>query len=301
MSARSDPSNANRYCSIAVAAKAGLLLPLVCGLTACSGWSGGFLDPAGPVAEAQRNHFFTIIAWTSIVILPLFVAFPWVLRRYRHGNGEAPYRPEWEFSWLLEVLVWGVPVVIVAILGWNLWRQAHQSDPYRPISSAEAPLQVDVIGLDWKWLFVYPSQGIATADTLVLPAGRPVQFRLTSATVLQSFMIPRLGSQIYVMPGMKTELNLMADRPGNFIGLNTQYNGAGFARQRFTTKALGPKDFASWVTRVQDRQPALDKTALGKLMQRSTLDRPLIFGKIPANLFQTVLQQTAKNGMAVAQ
>jgi cytochrome o ubiquinol oxidase subunit 2 len=262
---------------------------------------GGFLDPAGPIAAAERSHFRAIVALMMIVIVPPFVALPLVLRRYRQGNASAEYKPDWEFSLLLEVLVWGIPAALVAVLGWNLWRQSHVLDPYRPIPSAEAPLDVDVIGLDWKWLFIYPAQRIAAADTLVIPAGRPVRFRLTSATVLQSFMIPRLGSQIYVMPGMKTELNLMADRPGNFIGLNTQYNGAGFARQRFATRAVNPKEFASWAAKVRSEQPPLDQSALGNLLRRSTLNHPLLFGDVPADLFQTVEQQTAKDGMAVAQ
>ncbi len=170
--------------------------------------AAGFLEPAGPVAAAQLSHFGTISALMLIVIVPMFVALPLVLLRYRRG-GKGTYRPDWEFNWGLELLIWGIPVALVAALGTALWNHTLKNDPYRPLGPS--PLVVEVVALDWKFLFLYPEQGVATLDLLVLPQGRPVTLKLTSGTVMQSFIVPRLAGQIYAMAGMQTQLNLIAD------------------------------------------------------------------------------------------
>lgn len=270
-----------------IAWRCAILLPMV-GLASC-GWQGhGFLAAAGPVAEAQRGHFFSIIGWTMIVIVPLFVATPIVLWKYRLGRKKAAYRPNWTFSWILEGLIWGLPLLIVAILGWNLWGLSHQLDPYKPIASGKPPLQVEVVGLNWKWLFIYPEQGVATANKLVVPADRPISFRLTSATVMQSFFIPRLGSQIYAMPGMVTQLHLLAAKPGRYLGMNTQYNGKGFAAQKFKVHAVSESDFKHWVDNVQARPP-LNTSAYQQLAERSILTQPKSYGGVSSHLFQQIV------------
>ncbi len=258
------------------------------GVSGCT--SFGLFDTAGPVAEAQRAHLVSIVLWMLVVVVPLFVALPLIIWRYRLG-GRATYRPEWEFSWSLEVLIWGLPVLIVSVLGWNLWVQTLVLDPYAPLDGG-APLQVQAIGLDWKWLFVYPDLGIASANVMAFPADRPVRFRITSGTALQSFMIPRLGGQVYAMPGMVSEINLAADAPGEFLGLNTQYNGAGFAQQKFTATAtaMTPADFDAWVAQARAGAP-LDDAALGDLAQRSVLPAPLIFGTVDGTPFDTIVER----------
>lgn len=251
--------------------------------------SNGFLNPAGPVASALRDHFVFILLIMTIVIVPLLVALPWALWRYRFGNKSANYQPNWEFSLPLELLIWGLPVVIVSILGWKLWEQSYKLDPYTPLDSAQAPLEVQVVSLDWKWLFVYPEQGVASVNELMIVAGRPVSFRLTSGTVMQSFIIPRLGGQIYTMAGMVTQLNLMASEPGEFRGENTQYNGMGFANQKFVARAVSQTDFSTWASATRQSKPPLNQAAWAQLAQRSVLPAPLFFGSIPDRFFSEVV------------
>lgn len=267
-------------------------------LSSCGFHDHGFLASAGPIAEAQRAHFWSIIRWTLIVIVPLFVAMPIVLWKYRQGKTGAVYRPDWTFSWLLEGIIWGLPLVIVAILSWNVWRVSHTLDPYTPITSAKPALHIQVVSLDWKWLFIYPDQRIASVDKVVFPAGRPVHFELTSETVMQSFMIPRLGSQIYTMPGMITQLHLLASKPGQYQGQNTQYNGKSFAQQKFTAQAVTDSGFRRWIKQ-QQAQPPLDMTAYNRLAQRSVLAAPKFFGSVKQDLFNQILARV-KNTPAAA-
>jgi len=240
----------------------------------------GIFGPAGPVAQEQQDLFLFILFWMLVVSLPLFIALPVILYRYRHGARSSAYLPKWSFSRSLEVLVWGLPAVVVVILSWELWRATYDLDPYKPIASSERPLEIDVVGLDWKWLFIYPEEGIASVNLLVVPVDRPIRFRLTSGTVLQSFMIPRLGGQIYAMPGMVTELNLLAAEPGDYRGLNTQYNGDGFARQKFTARVTSQAMYDDWISGLKQTSPALDPQVLEELTQQNVPDDPMTFGSV---------------------
>jgi len=239
-------------------------------LAGCSSTTSTFLEPYGPVAASQRQLFFEIIGWMMIVVVPVFVLVPLFAWRYRRKNTASQYRPDWTFSTPIEFVVWGVPVAIVAILAVVILSKETQLDPYAAMPSREPPLEVQVVGLDWKWLFIYPREQIATVGTLGLPSGRPVHFRLTSDSVMQSFFIPALGSQIYAMAGMVTELNLKADRPGQLIGRNTQFNGTGFQQQHFTVSVVGPQDFSAWVEKVRARGKPLDDASYRVLSRRST-------------------------------
>lgn len=276
---RTLPTRVTRCC-------AGLSLLL---LSLHAGASDGFINPAGPVAAALRDHFIFIVLIMMIVIVPLFIALPWALWRYRIGNKNANYQPNWEFSWPLELLVWGLPVVIVSILGWKLWEQSYQLDPYKPLAAAAPPLEVQAVSLDWKWVFIYPQQGIASVNELMIVTGQPVRFRLTSGTVMQSFMIPRLGGQIYTMAGMITQLNLMASEPGEFRGLNTQYNGMGFANQKFLARAVSQSEFDTWAASVRQTRPALDQAAWSLLARPSVLPQPQFFGSVAEGFFEGVV------------
>ena len=204
-----------------------------------------FLQPMGPVAEEQFSHLIRVVGITMIVILPVLLGVPFILWRYRYSKPRGDYTPEWEFSKKLEYALWGVPVLVVAVLASWLWYSTDKLDPYETLGPD--PLQVQAIGLDWKWLFIYPEEGIATVDELVVPVGRPVEITLTTDTVMQSLLIAPLTGQIYAMPGMTTKLNFSATRTGEAEGENTQFNGNGFGRQKFTVRALAPKDYASWV------------------------------------------------------
>lgn len=273
-----------------------------------------FLNPQGPIAAAARDHFFLITAILLIfVALPVFVGTLWLVWRYRYGAAKGHYTPRWMFYKPIEYFTWAGPVVIVLLLSVMVWRGATALDPYAPIASSQPPLRVQVVGYDWKWLFVYPEQGIASVDWLALPAGRPVRLELTSATVMQSFFIPALASQIYAMGGMVTQLNLQADRPGRFLGENTMYNGDGFYQQKFPAVAMAPTDFDAWVRAARAHAAPLDAAALAQLARpgtpaqlRAALPQvaeaggPVVFGAVAPTFFNDLVMGTM-HGSARAQ
>lgn len=243
-------------------------------LSACDGEPHlSFLDPQGAIAAAQASHFAWVLGIMALLVVgPIFLLLPFFAWRYRHRNKKACYTPRWEDSNVIVVMSWAGPLIIVLVLSFFTWRDAHQLDPYRPLAAAQPPLRIEVIGFDWKWMFIYPQQGIASIGTLVLPVGRPVRLYITSATVMQSFFIPALGSQIYAMGGMVTQLNLKADAPGTSLGENTMYNGEGFHRQKFLARTLPPEDFAAWVSRAQTQGLPLDAARMAIIARPGVQD-----------------------------
>lgn len=241
-------------------------------LSACAGATHlSFLDPQGPVADAQRWHLYWVLAIMTVLVAgPIFLLLPFFVWRYHYRNTTSRYAPNWEYSRLLEIMSWSGPIVIVAMLAFLVWRDTHKLDPYEPLASAQPPLQIEVIGYDWKWLFIYPEQGVASIGTLAIPTGRPISLHVTSATVMQSFFIPALGSQIYAMGGMVTQLNLQASKPGRSLGENTMYNGDGFHQQKFIALALTPSAFDAWLGKVRASGLPLDAQNLELVAQRST-------------------------------
>ena len=227
-----------------------------------------FLEPMGPVASEQATHLLRVVVITMVVILPVLIGVPWILWKYRLGREKETYTPKWEFSGKLEVLLWGLPVLVVIVLSSWLWYSTDKLDPYRPVGPE--PLQVQAIGLDWKWVFIYPEEGIATVDEMAVPIGRPVEMTLTTDTVMQSLLIAPLTGQIYAMPGMTTKLNFSATRKGVAQGENTQFNGDGFGRQKFTVRALAPDDYMNWVARGKGSL-TLDPETYATLRRRSVL------------------------------
>jgi cytochrome o ubiquinol oxidase subunit II len=248
----------------------GALLPIA--LAGCSDeYHLSFLDPQGPVAAVERRHFYELVLVLGVfVLVPIFLVTPWLVWRYRYGATSSRYAPRWRFYRPLEFFTWAGPVAIVIVLGFLLWRSTQALDPYKPIASDKPALRVQVVGYDWKWLFIYPGQGIASVGELAIPAGTPIALQLTSATVMQSFFIPALGSQIYTMGGMTTRLHLEAARPGRFLGENTMYNGNGFHQQKFTAVAMTPGAFRAWVGKVRATGMPLDERTLKTISQRST-------------------------------
>lgn len=244
------------------------LVPLL--LASCSTERSSFLDPAGPIAAAQRAHFFEVLILTMIAILPVFILVPLILWRYRYRNKNARYLPDWSFSGWLDLAMWGVPLIIVTVLSTQLWQSTHELDPYKPIDSPQPPVNVQVVGLDWKWLFIYPDLGIATVNELAFPIGSSVAMDITTDTVMQSIMIPALAGQIYAMPGMRTKLHVLADEPGTFLGENTQFNGVGFTEQKFDAVAMIQQDFEDWVAMVRATGVPLDDVSYGRLAVPST-------------------------------
>ncbi len=231
----------------------------------------GVLHPAGPVAAGERTILFNALAIMLMIVVPTILVtlgFAWW---YRAGNRRARYRPTWSYSGRIELLVWSVPALVVIFLGGLTWIGTHELAPERPLASRVRPVTVQVVALDWKWLFIYPEQGIATVNRLVIPAGTPIAFRITSGTVMNSFFVPQLGSQIYAMSGMDSRLHLQADRPGRFHGLSAHYSGEGFADMDFIVDAVPPGRFAGWVAQMRTTGPALDAAQLAEL-SKSTVD-----------------------------
>ena len=204
------------------------------------GCGEGVLDPQGPVAAANRTILFNSLGIMLAVVIPTVVGTLAVAWWFRSGNTRARYRPDWTFSGQIELVVWAVPAMVVLLLGGIAWVGSHELEPSRPLASRVRPVEVEVVSLDWKWLFIYPDQGIATVNRLIVPTGTPIEFRLTSASVMNSFFVPQLGSQIYTMAGMATRLNLQADRPGRYPGLSAQYSGEGFSDMHFDVLAVPP-------------------------------------------------------------
>ncbi|WP_241560093.1 cytochrome ubiquinol oxidase subunit II [Solirhodobacter olei] len=246
----------------------GLAVPTLLGGCAMNGVT--FMAPEGPIAAMQRYHFWQVTAISMIVVLPVLIGVPILIWRYRYGNTKARYTPHWDFSHSLEWLMWLVPAAIVLVLGAILWIDTHELDPYKPLASTKPPLQVEVVGLDWKWLFIYPEYHIATVGEMAIPKDRPVSLKLTTDTVMQSFMISALAGQIYAMPGMVTKMHLIADRVGHYDGDNTQYSGEGFHGQHFTAVSMGKGDFDAWVKKAQTFGTALNPMAYNRLAVSST-------------------------------
>ncbi len=249
------------------------------------------LDPKGPIGADEKSIIILATLLMLIVVVPVIVmtiVFAW---RYRASNTEAAYEPDWSHSTKIEAVVWAVPCLIILVLGTITWTSSHRLDPYRPIASDEAPLDVDVVSLDWKWLFIYPDQHIASVNELAIPAGRPVNFHLTSATVMNSFFIPRLGSQIYTMAGMETKLSLQADEPGDYRGISANYSGSGFSDMNFAARAMSESDFEAWVKNARGAGDALDEAAYRRLARPSERHEVAYYGDVPDSLFHDILNK----------
>ncbi len=277
-----------------------LVWTVVLCLSGCGGDGASFLYPHGTVAAAQRQWLFEVTGLVMIVVLPVLVLVPLVAWRYRRGAA-VPYRPDWAFSWPLEFAVWGIPVAIVAAISYIIIAGETGFDPYAG-QSKKPPLVVQVVALDWKWLFIYPGQNIATIGTLALPQGQPVSFALTSDATMQSFLIPSLGSQIYAMAGMVTRLHLMADRPGTLLGENTLYNGVGYMNEKFRVLVMPPHDFASWTAKIHEQGRTLDEPAFRALSKVGTVqdtkklfdvapDATLSFASVKPNFFNAIVSK----------
>ncbi|HWF77458.1 MAG TPA: ubiquinol oxidase subunit II [Caulobacteraceae bacterium] len=254
------------------------------------------LDPAGPVGRDTATIMIDATVIMLAIVIPTIALAFWMAWRYRASNTKAEYLPYWSFSGRIEAVVWAIPTLTIMFLGGVIWIGSYKVDPFRPLPSKVPPLTVQVVSLDWKWLFIYPQQGIATVNQLVVPAGTPVNFKITSASVFNGFFVPRLGSMIYAMPGMVSQLWLEADHPGELWGLSTQFSGDGFADMQFPVKSLAPADFAAWTASVRSAGPMLDQAAYARLLQQSQRDPPSTFRAIDPQLFQQIATQKIAPG-----
>ena len=254
------------------------------------------LDPKGPVGQTERFVILAAFGLMLVVIVPVIVMAIWFPWKYRASNTKAVYAPKWSHSKTIEWVVWTVPAVIVTLLSILIWHTTHRLDPYKPIETGVPPVRIEVISLDWKWLFIYPDLDIATVNQLVFPARAPLSFRITSASVMTSFFIPQLGSQIYAMGGMQTRLHLLADAPGTYLGQNNQYSGVGYTEMNFKAKAMSREDFAAWTEKVKQSPDRLDLPRMDALETPSVSDPVRYFSSVAPGLFDHILR---KYGMAM--
>ena len=260
-------------------------------LGGCGALSHGFLNPAGPVAAGERHLFIVVCCVLVFVVAPVLLLTPAIAWHYRLSNKEDAYRPKWAFNWPLEGFIWLPPIGIVVALAAILWTDTHKFDPYTPLKGA-APVRVQAVALDWKWLFIYPDEHIATVNQLDVPAGRPIHLDLTSGTVMQSLLLPQLAGQIYAMAGMSTQLNFAADRPGVYAGEDTQYNGHGFQNDKFEVVARPLADYARWVEQVRASGQPLDAAAYQRVAARSVQPTPLFFTTPPPGLYGHIVSRS---------
>lgn len=286
--------------------RVGLTIPLFLSLGGCN---FVLLNPAGDVAMQQRDVLLASVALMLLIILPVMAATAFFAWKYRHSNTDAPYDPEWHHSARLETLIWAAPLAIIIALGAIAWVSTHLLDPYRPLSRI-GPMQsvadngnrlkVQVVSLNWKWLFIYPELGIATVNEMAAPVDTPISFQLTSSDIMNSFFVPALAGQVYTMAGMETKLHAVINRPGAYKGFSANYSGAGFSEMRFKFRGMAADDFDKWLDKVKATGGTLDWQTYLKLAKPSE-DVPVIYYKsVDPNLFNSILDLCAKNAPACA-
>jgi cytochrome o ubiquinol oxidase subunit 2 len=279
-----------------------LALPLMALLTGCQ---AVVLSPAGDVAEQQRNLLLVSTGLMLLIIIPVIavtVIFAW---RYRQSNVSARYEPDWDHSTQLELVIWAAPLLIIICLGAITWVGTHLLDPFRPIErlssdrpvmSGTEPLQVEVVALDWKWLFIYPKLGIATINELAAPLNQPIEFKITSSSVMNSFYIPALAGQIYAMPAMETKLYAVINKAGDYEGFSANYSGSGFSGMRFRFLGKSSTDFDTWVALVKRTVSSLDRKSYLQLERPTENESIRYFGSVAPDLYHAALNMCVEPG-----
>lgn len=263
-----------------------LLLPLL-----LSGCDMALMDPKGAVGSEIKSLIITAFWLMMIVVVPVIVMtflFAW---RYRNTNYKAKYTPNWAHSNVIEAIVWFIPLVIIAFLAVITWQTSHSLNPAKPIEADAEPIEIEVVSLDWKWLFIYPEQGIATVNEVAFPVDTPVHFNVTSGSVMNSFMIPRLGSQIYAMAGMDNDLNLIAQEEGVYFGRSTNYSGSGYSKMTFDAHATSQQAFDEWVEKVRQSENSLVFTESFQQLAEPSIGHPVeYYSEVSPNLYQDIIQ-----------
>jgi cytochrome o ubiquinol oxidase subunit II len=261
-----------------------------------TGCAPAVLDPQGFIGLSERTILIDSLAIMLAIVVPTIaatIAFAWW---FRASNTRATYLPDFEYSGRIELIVWSIPLLTVILLGGVAWIGSHDLDPAKPLPSSTPPLDVQVVSLDWKWLFIYPDQRVASVNQLVVPAGVPIHFSLTSASVMNAFFIPQLGSMIYTMSGMRTQLNLQADKPGTFQALSSHFSGDGFSDMHFEVQAVPSDQFAAWIERTRNTGPTLDPASYAALERQSVNTKPFTFGAADPTLFDQIVTQQLPPG-----
>jgi cytochrome o ubiquinol oxidase subunit II len=275
-----------------------------------SGCNSVLMNPPGSVAAQQSRLIVQSTVLMLLIVIPvivLTVVFAW---RYRQSNKEATYTPDWDHSTQLELVIWAAPLLIIIALGALTWISSHTLDPFRPLrrlDSARAipaqlkPLTIEVVALDWKWLFIYPEQGIATVNEVAAPVDVPINFKITASSVMNSFFVPALAGQVYAMPGMQTQLNAVMNSPGEYEGFSANYSGAGFSGMHFKFKGLAPQAFSQWVQSVKGSGQELSKERYQALAAPSEREPVHLYSSVDASLYDAILNQCVATSCLSAQ
>lgn len=256
----------------------------------------GVLDPKGPVGHAEKLILLDSVAIMLTIVIPTIALALWVAWWFRAANRKAVYQPTFVYSGQVELIVWAIPLLVILLLGGIAWIGSHELDPPKPLVADVKPLEVQVVSLDWKWLFIYPEQGIATLNQLVIPAATPVHFELTSASVMNAFFVPQLGGMIYTMNGMRTQLNLLANEPGEFHGLSSNYSGLGFSGMHFTVHSVPAAEFATWLETARQAPKTLDNAVYVDLTRPTQNIPPTLYRLDAPHLFHEIVTRQLPPG-----
>lgn len=248
------------------------------------------LDPKGMIGEKERDLIITASLLMLIVVVPVFVFALFFAWKYRASN-KARHEPDWEHNYIAEYCWWGVPLFIVVILAVITWKSSHELNPFKPINSATKPLTIQVVALEWKWLFIYPEQGIATINFVQFPEKTPINFEITADAPMNSFWIPQLGGQIYAMPAMRSKLHLIANEVGAYRGASANISGEGFAGMVFTAKSSTDADFNQWVLSVQQSTAQLNLDTYNQLVEPSSYNPVAYYKLSQPNLFDQIMMK----------
>lgn len=257
------------------------------------------LQPAGPIASQEKHLIVTAFLLMLIVVVPVFVltfSFAW---KYRASNTKARYTPNWDGNRAAEAIWWLIPSLLILVLSLMTWHSTHALDPFKPLTSTAKPLTIQVVALDWKWLFIYPEQHIATVNYVEFPVERPITFQITADAPMNSFWIPRLSGQIYAMPGMSTELHLAADRAGTFRGSSANISGTGFATMHFTARAASTANFTAWVQAARQSPQHLTVTSYETLLQPSQNNPVAYYGSAGDGLYDSIIAKYMIPGVQI--
>ena len=259
--------------------------------TTLCGCSGSVLDAQGPVGASDSAILIDALLIMLVIVVPTILVAFWIAWHYRASNTKAKYLPEWSYSGKIEAVVWAIPILVIMFIGGVIWIGSYELDPFKPLPSKSPPLEVQVVALDWKWLFIYPQHNIATVNQLVVPAGIPIHFSITSGSVFNTFFIPRLGSMIYAMPGMTSQLYLQADHPTTLIGESAHFSGDGFSDMMFQVHSLPPQAFSAWVRQSRTAGPVLDRASYALLARQSHNVKPYGYRAVDPALFGDIASQ----------
>lgn len=254
------------------------------------------LMPSGEIANQQRDLFLFTVYLSAIIVVPVFILLGWFAWRYREGNPKTKYDPEWADNAWLEIVWWGIPILIIIALSIVTYITSHSLDPYRPIESDKEPVSVQVVALQWKWLFIYPELGMASVNDLTIPVDTPVHFTLSADAPMSTFWIPALGSQIYSMNAMSSQLNLIANEKGTFKGYNSNINGEGYSKMTFDVHSVDEDDFRQWHQRHATSSHTLDQQHLAELTEPGVVAEPMYMRLADKNLYNTIIMKYMGHG-----